>query len=539
MDDPIVTSQESVETGRRDEHERNVLTAARGAGITFVGKVVNNLLSLAFVFLLARWLGAEQYGLYRLAVTVVVIVSGACMLGMDAGIKRYIAIARKQRDKERIKGVVQLGIGIPGLVSLVISLIVLLLADPLCTHLFNSPALIPVLRICTLAIPILVIAQSFSCIAMAYKRVEYDAYTQDIGMEAIKVALSFVGIMLGFGIMGVSIAYVAAAVIALIPLIYLVHRLFPLRGIFEPAERNTREILGFSFPIFLSTMVNQFGRRLETLVLGMFSIVANVGIYSAMLSISSVGSIANIALRGIATPIIAELHSQGKIDDLRKFYQTITKWSMTFNLPVFLVILLFNENLLQILSPEFTVGAFGLIVLAFGNLFDASTGVVGIMISFTGHSKVTLYNSLAYLGASIILDLWFIPKWGLVGAAWAGSLTIIIVNLLRLVQVYFLIDRTSPFDRTYLKPLAAFGIAGAVTYALRGIVLVDHPLVQCIVLSLVMVGLYAFVVYKLKLSHEDKLVVERIWKGGFMKRRQKKSRDETSVDGPDGQDNLE
>ena len=135
MDDPIVTSQESVETGRRDEHERNVLTAARGAGITFVGKVVNNLLSLGFVFLLARWLGAEQYGLYRLAVTVVVIVSGACMLGMDAGVKRYIAIARKQRDKERIKGVVQLGIGIPGLVSLVISLIVLLLADPLCTHL--------------------------------------------------------------------------------------------------------------------------------------------------------------------------------------------------------------------------------------------------------------------------------------------------------------------------------------------------------------------------------------------------------------------
>ena len=539
MDEPIVTSQESVETGRRAEHERNVLTAARGAGITFVGKVVNNLLSLGFVFLLARWLGAEQYGLYRLAVTVVVIVSGACMLGMDAGIKRYIAIARKQHNKELIKGVVQVGIGIPGFVSLVLSLVILLAADPICTRLFNSPDLVPVLRMCTLAIPILVLAQSFSCIAMAYKRVEYDAYTQDIGMEAIKVVLSFAGIMLGFGITAVTVAYVLAAVIALIPLVYLVHRLFPLRGIFEPAERNTREILGFSFPIFLSTMVNQFGRRLETLVLGMFSIVANVGIYSAMLSISSIGSIANIALRGIATPIIAELHSQGKIEDLRKFYQTITKWAMTFNLPVFLVILLFNENLLRILSPEFAVGAFGLIVLAFGNLFDASTGVCGIMISFTGHSKVTLYNSLAYLGASIILDLWFIPTWGLIGAAWAGSLTIIIVNSLRLVQVYLMIDRTSPFDRSSLKPLAAFVISGGVTYLLRMIVLVDHPLIQCVVLSIVMVALYAYVIFKLKLSHEDKLVVERILKGGFMKRRQQKSRQEAGADGPDGQDNRE
>jgi len=286
-------------------------------------------------------------------------------------------------------------------------------------------------------------------------------------------------------------------------------------------------------------MVNQFGRRLETLVLGMFSVIANVGIYSAMLNISSIGSIANIELRGIATPIITELHSQGRVEDLRKFYQTITKWAMTFNLPVFLVILLFNENLLRILSPEFAVGAFGLIVLAFGNLFDASTGVSGIMISFTGHSKVTLYNSLAYLGASIILDLWMIPKWGLVGAAWAGSLTIIIVNSLRLVQVYLMIDRTSPFDRTSLKPLAASAIAGGVTYALRGTLLVDHPLVQCVVLSIFMIGLYAFVIFKLKLSHEDKLVVEKIWKGGFMKRRQKRSRLEAGASGPDGQDNRE
>jgi O-antigen/teichoic acid export membrane protein len=490
--------------------------------------VLQHVLSLGFVLILARMLGAEQYGLYRLAVTIVLVVSGASLLGMDAGIKRYIAIARKARNLERIGGVVRIGVGLPLLVGSSLALIILVAAEPISSNLFTAPELSPVLRVACLAIPILVLAQSFSSIAMAYKRVEYDVYTQDIGMEAIKVALSVVAILFGFGVGGVTVAYVLAAIVSLLPLVYLVHRLYPLQHALHSNDKPTREVLGFSLPIFLSTMLNQFGRRLETLVLGVFSVVKDVGIYSAMLGISNIGTLANVALRGIATPIIAELHSERKIHDLQKFYQTITKWALTFNLPVFLIILLFNEQLLQLFGNEFAAGRLGLIVLAIGSMFDASTGVCGVMISYSGHSKVTLYNSIIYLGASIILDLWMIPMWGLIGAAWAGSLTIILVNSLRLIQVYILIERSSPFNWTFLKPVVACVVAGGVTSLLQRILLTGHPLIQVGVLSLFMVVVYGALIWLFKLSPEDRLVVNRVLKGGFMKKKadgQRRKRD--------------
>jgi O-antigen/teichoic acid export membrane protein len=333
MNDPPITPSPDIGAKKRSEHDRNVLTAAKGAGITFIGKITQQGLSLVFIFLLARMLGAELYGTYRLAVTIVTILAGISMVGLDAGIRRYIAIALRQENLDRIAGVVRLGIGLPFIVSFSLSVIVAVLAGPISEGLFNAPGLAPVLRIAAMAVPIITLANSFSSIAVGYRRVEYDVYTQDIAWEAIKIALSFAAIMLGFGVIGVTYSFGLSALLALIPLIYLVNRLFPVRRSLGPAENVRKEVIGFSLPIFLSTLLNQFGRRLETLILGVFSVVSDVGVYSAMLSISSVGTLANVALRGIATPIIADLHSAEKFDDLKKFYQTITKWSSLMQAP--------------------------------------------------------------------------------------------------------------------------------------------------------------------------------------------------------------
>jgi O-antigen/teichoic acid export membrane protein len=480
-------------------------------------------------------LGAELYGTYRLAVTVVTILAGISMVGLDAGIRRYIAIALRQEDEGKIAGIVRIGVGLPLIVSLTLSTLVALGSEIISEEMFHTPGLAPVLRIAAMAVPIMTLANCFASIAVGYRRVEYDVYTQDIAWEAIKVALSLGAIFLGMGVIGVTYSFGLSALIALIPLAYLVNRLFPIRRALGPVENNSREVIRFSLPIFLSTLLNQFGRRLETLVLGMFSIVSNVGVYSAMLSISSIGTLANVALRGIATPIIADLHSREKFDDLKKFYQTITKWSVIFNLPVFLTVLLFSENLLSLLGPEFTVGAFGLLILAFGNLVDASTGVCGVMISYSGHSKVTLINSITYLVSSVGLSLLMIPPWGLEGAAWAGAITIILINSIRLVQVYVLIHRSSPFNWSFLKPVTASLVAGVSTFLLQDHVLTDSPVVQLVVLSAFMIGVYVLTIIFLKLSYEDRLVIERLWVGiirrGGKRDRKKRDRDKRNEEG--------
>ena len=441
---------------------------------------------------------------------IVTITAAISLLGLDGGIKRYIPMARNERNKAKIWGIIQIGVGIPFLTGFALSMIILLAAGPIATKLFDNEKLVPVLRLASLAIPFFVLGHSFGAITLGFKKVQYDAYARDIAFDVIKLILALSAIFLGFGLVGVTASYVIAAVLSSLMLIGFVHRFFPLKRPIKQAERNTREIFRFSLPLFFSLLLNQFGRRLETLVLGIFGVVTQVGVYSAILSIAGIGNLGYIALRKIATPIISELHSQQKITELKDYYQTITKWAVSFNLPFFLIIILFSENLLQILGKEFTIGSVGLIILASGILVDAATGICGIVISFSGHSKVTFYNSIVFIVVTLILDFILIPQFGLIGAACAGALSLVIVNLLRLVEVYVLINGILPFNWSLLKPLGSALFATAVIYGLRLVVFVDHYLLQFITLSVLLWALYIAGIVALRLSDEDRLIVGKV-----------------------------
>lgn len=510
QDLPPTEPPHKVRANKKSDHDQNVVTTLKGGGITFVGKLFQHLMGLGFVFMMARLLGAEQFGLYRMAIIIVTITAAISLIGLDGGIKRYIPIARNERNKAKIWGIIQIGVGVPFLVGLALTAIILLAAKPIAVKIFNDPELIPILRLVSLAIPFLVLGHSFAAITLGFKKVQYDAYARDIAFDLIKLILAVLAIVLGFGVMGVVVSYVIAAVLSTLMLIGFVHRFFSLKRPLKQAEHHTREIVRFSLPLFFSLLLNQFGRRLETLVLGIFGVMTHVGVYSAILSISGIGNLGYIALRKIATPIISELHSQQKIAELKKYYQTITKWAVSFNLPFFLIIVLFSDDLLRILGKEFTMGSLGLIILASGILIDAGTGICGIVISFSGHSKVTFYNSIFYIAVTLILDFILIPQFGLVGAACAGALSMVAVNLLRLIEVYVLIDGILPFNWTFLKPISAAVFASAVVYGMRQFVFVSQPFWQFMTLSILLWALYIGAILALKLSDEDRLIVGKV-----------------------------
>jgi O-antigen/teichoic acid export membrane protein len=238
--------------------------------------------------------------------------------------------------------------------------------------------------------------------------------------------------------------------------------------------------------------------------------MSGVGIYTTALRLSSIGGMFHYSLQRIAIPMISDLHSQGKLDQLRRVYQTITKWGMTFNLPIFLTIAIFAEPLLYIFGADFVAGAPGLVILAFATLFNASTGVCGSVITMTGHSKLTLVNSIIYLVTNMALDVLFIPRWGVVGAALAVTLTSVLINTLRTVEVFVLL-RLWPYDRSFLKPVTAALIAAGAAYLINQWFTLRPLMLQAIVGTLVLWSIYALVIISLKLSKEDWLVLERLW----------------------------
>jgi O-antigen/teichoic acid export membrane protein len=491
------------------ESDRNIITAAKGGGIAFIGTLLSYAFSFVFGVVIARLLGAERLGLYMLSLTITGIVASISFVGLNGGMDRYIPIFRKRRDEAGLWGVIQIGTGVPGLVSLILTLVLLLIAEPLANWV-GEPAILPVLRLATLTIPVAVLTSCLSAITQGFKQLQYDVYTQAITFNLIKLMLSVVLLMLGLGVMGVMIAYVVATIIALVMTLYFAHRLFPLNRPFNTSRRDFREIFRFSFPLYLSRLLNQFGGSFETLVLGFLGIVADVGVYSTILRLSAIGNMFFSALRKISIPLISELYSQGKYEELARLYQTTTKWTLTFNLPIFLTFVAFSRPLLSIFGQDFTVGAAGLIVLAAAALFNASTGACGTVINMTGHSKVSLVNSIVYLLTTIALDFLLIPRWHLMGAAVAGGLTIVVNNTLRMIEVYILIHGLLPFNWSFLKLVAASLTSAGLTSLLTRYFLIDTPFLQMLILAPIMWAFYVAVILMLRLSDEDRLILSKL-----------------------------
>src|SRR5512147_1040922 len=128
-----------VEQGKRQD----ILTAAKGGGITFAGKLFEYVVRFAFGILIARTVGVEQYGLYTLGITVSLIASNMAMLGLQVGMVRFLPPAIRENDQKSVWGIIQICLGLPGFFSLFLAAGLFLLADPLNSLIFHDPRMVP------------------------------------------------------------------------------------------------------------------------------------------------------------------------------------------------------------------------------------------------------------------------------------------------------------------------------------------------------------------------------------------------------------
>jgi O-antigen/teichoic acid export membrane protein len=491
------------------ESDNNIILTAKGGGISFAGKMFVYLFRFLFGIILARVLGAELLGLYTLTLTITDIIAVLSLLGLGAGLVRYIPIAINQKDDARLWGIIQIGVIIPFLISVVLAFGLFIFADLVANGLFHRPDMAQLLRVASVGIPLFALMSELSSVTQAFKRMEFEVYSVDIAFNLSKLVLSALFLVLGLSVVGVLIAHNIGLAIAVGMLFYFVHLLFPIRRPVNQARRDFKELFRFSLPVYLTRVMSRFSGSLEAMILGLLGLMSGIGIFTTAMRLSGIGGLFHRSLQKIVMPMISDLYSRQEMEQLKRIYRTTTKWGMSFNLPIFLTIVFFAVPLLSIFGEEFIEGTTGLIILAFGTLFNASTGVCGSMITMTGHSKLTFLNSIVNIMMNLILDILFIPRWGIAGAALAITLTKVAINTLRTIEVYLLL-RIFPYDWTFLKPLAAALLASGIVYGALILFGSNQTVFEAIIGTVLLWGTYLTAIYMLRLSDEDRLILYRV-----------------------------
>jgi O-antigen/teichoic acid export membrane protein len=488
--------------------DRHVVLAAKGGGMVFAGRLFVWGTRFGMAVLLARTLGADQYGLYNVTLTIATLGSAFSVIGLDSALIRYVAVYSRRSDRQGVLGTLRVGIGLPMLVSGGAALILLLLAAPIAS-LAGDTRLEPLIRIGAVLVPAMVSNSLLAAALQGAQRIGWGVLAEQFAQPTVRLAILLVLVAAGMTPEGAVTASTLATLAATALLLWFVQRQISWDGIAGEVRSEPGTMLRFSLPVYFSNLVNTFGGNLQTLLLGAMASMAKAGVFGIANQVMMVGAIFHSAVVQASMPIFAELQDSEDRSRLTALYRTTSKWTFTLNLPFFLLAVLMPEAVLGIFGSDFTSGATALTILAFASLTNAATGTSGAILDMTGHTSVKLVNSTLSVGLAIILNLLLIPPMGVTGAAIASLGSVATVNLLRVGEVAWLVH-VGPYDRAWVKPVIAGLASAAVGWALLlGLQHVTGLLIRSVVAALALAVTYIVVLLVLGLSDDDRTIVSR------------------------------
>jgi len=506
-----VSARPDVGSRNREESEADIAFLAKGGGTLFVGRLFAWGLRLGIAVMLARLLGANGYGIYNLALSVATVGAILPLLGLDTAILRYTAIFAGRRDWAGVRANLRLMLGLSVAFSLVVSVTLVVFADAVAGALLHDRRLAPLVMISALMVPTLVLNIQLGAALRGLRRIGHEVLVDLVAQPLIRLALLLVFVLIGLTVPHALLSWTIASFIATVLLALFVIRAIPRVGDGNGTRVSTPELIRFSAPVFLSNVVSKSGHQLQTLLLGALSTVSAVGVFAVATNVNLIGSLFHSSLVSASMPPFAAAQDRENRGALQKLYQLTSKWSLTLNLPIFLLVVAYPQALLAVFGPEFRAGAVPLMILAGANLVNAATGMSGAVLDMTGYTGLKLLNAVVSVVLGIVLNLVLVPSLGLIGAAIAALAVTAGTNILPLAEV-LLVVRASPYNRSIAKPIGAGAAAFLVSLGLNTLVGGADELVRAAIGIPVLILTYVGVLLALGIDDDDRLVLSRLYK---------------------------
>jgi O-antigen/teichoic acid export membrane protein len=491
----------------------------RGAAVNAVG-LVGKVLDPVFLLVVTWLFGPAVVGVYLLALFLIEVAATLATAGIVDATTVFGSRLSGNDDGEletsdEVHQVLGVAFGIAIVASLGTVAAAYLGADLLVTSLYpEMPELTPALELFAWSIPLLAIARVSVAGTKARMRMEYDAAIFGVARPLLILVFGVLAWWLGAGLQGLIASFVVAHFLLALLGLGALSRHFELGRVFQFLGRfkRARELLAFAIPQNLNMTVNRYLARIDVIMLGALGHQApELAFYATAALIA--GNLRQIRLVfGTAmVPVATRHHRDGDRAALQDILTRLTRWTASIVIPVALVLVVIRGDILRLFHETYTGDSTFMVLLIGGALFGCVTGLAGNALVSTGHTGWTLFNSVLVALVNTVLNLWLIPRFGLMGAALATVVAIAVVSLLQMIELRAL-EAVSIDWRGVFQPLAGLAV-GAVALG----VLWDPALQPTWQLRLLTAALavIAFLCLMLVLKHEEltKLVRRRLGAG--------------------------
>ncbi len=414
----------------------NLKMGAKGGAIAFGLKIGNTILGFLNQIILARLLGAGGFGEVVLAVTVVRISAQIAKFGMEETMMKFIPLYVDQNDPARLRGTISFAIRFCLFFSIAFMLLILAASRFIAIDIFHAEGLLKLMPVIVIAIPAWVMRDVIAGILKGHKDALRALIPESLISPFFKIVVFLLLTLKGIAPLYAVIAFVAGEVLAVIAsVIFLQNKIRALKPVEKQCDK--KEVLDVAYTIIFTGMSILLYTQADIWILGMFTTTETVGIYGVAAKMVILVYFPMVAVGSVIPSLISSIHFSGDLQELRRVVRESTRWILSIAMPIILILLIEGKYILRYCyGSEFEAGYIVLVILTIGQMIKAGSGMVGALFQMTGEHKVYMKINIIFGILNIILNLVFVPRYGMLGAAAATSFCLAMVDIISIFVIH-------------------------------------------------------------------------------------------------------
>jgi O-antigen/teichoic acid export membrane protein len=176
-------------------------------------------------------------------------------------------------------------------------------------------------------------------------------------------------------------------------------------------------------------------KSIDAIFLGISSL-SNVAVYSTAVFLAMFIEVPLGSIERISHSKISENFSKGNYSEMEKIYSESVKYLLIFGGFIFLGVNACSKYIFEFLPAEYSQAIHLVMILSFGCLVNVSTGVNNAILFYTNHFKMGGVLLVLAFTLTVILDMLFIPKYGMMAAAIVTATVSVVYNVAKFIMIY-------------------------------------------------------------------------------------------------------
>lgn len=406
--------------------------------------------------LFVYFLSTEEIGLINLILTIGVLFAQFSNLGVSYTIWRFFPFFKNKQTSNN--GFIQFTLILNIVGVFIFTLLLILFKDLINDNYIKSPLfeanyfwIIP-----------LGIFYSFFLTLDSILRAIHKNVVSIFAMDfLLRIMQLLVTLLFGFSIINFSYFVALSSICFVFPTVLVLIQLLRNKQFFwrfsqiDIAKRFRKILYNYTFYNYINFIGITVVLSLDTVMIASYIGLSKTGVYTTMIFLLSGVLIPYKTLQRFCQPMVAEYWKNKELNKLEKLYERVSSISLIFGFIIFIVSWTLKNKALEFLPSQFDEFMILLLIVLIGRIIDMYSGLNGLILLSSKKYKIDIIFTLFLLVVTVLLNSVLIPKYGVIGAAIATSVALILYNFSRLIYV-LIIFKIHPFKKSQFYILMFF-----------------------------------------------------------------------------------